>query len=73
MIQKEIFFMSCLYIRYSAQVKCENCAVRGTGGSPAAVQFYRKMSCPGSSNARSAARYYGLVKKGGKNEEIIYI
>ena len=37
--------MTCLYLRYSAQVKRENCAVRGTERSPAAVQFYRKMSC----------------------------
>ena len=36
--------MSCLYLRYSAQLKRENCAVRATAGRPAAVQFYREMA-----------------------------
>ena len=43
-LSKTSFFMSCLYLRYSAQLKRENCAVRATAGRPAAVQFYREMA-----------------------------
>ena len=36
--------MSCLYLRYSAQLKREKCAARATAGRTAAVQFYREMA-----------------------------